>query len=117
MFKLGFSDNYTTYQEFYTYVERFENGVLADSKLNSNDKSAILAGTSTARYSVYYWDNELGGKTQSNTPSKRGFWGHVLVAVCDAGGAVLGYLEGGVVSAISVGTSASNAAGDQIDKK
>lgn len=118
MFSLTFSEGYTKYQDFYNYVVEFENGVMSDLKLTSSDKSAILSGTSTARYSVYYWDKKYGGANQPNSAGKRGFWGSLLVGLCDAGGAVLGYIESQSVStAISTGSAASNAAGEQVDRK
>jgi len=118
MFSIAFSSKYTTYQEFYNYVVSFENGVLADTKLTSSDRSAILSGTSTARYSVYFWDRQYGGQNQPNSAARRGFWGSLLVGLCDAGGAVLGFMEAGsVTTAISTGSAASNAAGEQIDKE
>lgn len=117
IFSVGFNSQYTKYSDFYNYIVSYENKILSNSKLTVNDKAAILSGSSTARYSIYFWDKKFGGSNQSGLASKRGFWGSVIVGVCDVGGAVLGYLEGGVSTAISTATSASNVAGEVIDKK
>ncbi len=115
IFAAGFNSQYTKYSDFYTYIVKFEDRIIANSKLTVEDKGAILSGTSTARYSIYFWDKKFGGSSQP--AAKRGFWGSLLVGVCDVGGAVVGYLEGGVSTGVSTATSASNVAGAVVDSK
>lgn len=117
IFSVGFNTQYTRYSDFYNYVVNYENKIMSNSKLTAEDKAAILSGSSTARYSIYFWDKRFGGSNQAGLTAKRGFWGSVIVGTCDVVGVVVGYLEGGIDTAISTGTSASNLAGQVIDEK
>lgn len=117
MFTIAFTEQYTTYDAFYSHIVEFENSILSNSKLTAADKTSILCGTSTARYSIHFWNKQYGGANQPNTVAKRGFWGSLIVGICDVGGAVVGYLEGGVATGLSTATGASNAAGEVVDSK
>jgi len=117
IFSVGFNAQYTKYSDFYNYVVSYENKIMANAKLTVEDKAAILSGSSTARYSIYFWDKRFGGSNQAGVAAKRGFWGSVIVGVCDVGGAVLGYLEGGLQTAGQTASAASGMAGEVVDSK
>jgi hypothetical protein len=57
--------NLTTAEEVYAAIKSLETSILSDRNLTATGKVALLCGTSTARYSCFYWSNQKPGN----------FWG------------------------------------------
>jgi hypothetical protein len=97
MLVLGVNEN-TTLQIVTTEILKIENEIIANSKLTSSDKEALLMSTSVCRYSVTLW-NARYASDGTESHAKRGFWGWLAVGAADAVG---GFAGGG---AFSVGTA------------
>ena len=105
-----------TYYEYYDGLFYFEDEILADNKLNVEEKEMILAATSTARYSFDFWFEfiklDAGGFDYDeviNPTSKNSKGIGILIIVgCDVLGAAGGLIfGGGVPGAVAIGSTAS----------
>ncbi len=71
-----------SYSDVYNYIVKFEDSILNNKELSTEDKKNILSLSSTARYSAYFWNNYY-----SDTVAKHHWW---LIILGDAIGMIDG---------------------------
>ena len=110
-FNLGFAKAKTSYEDYFKYIVKIEDRVIADKSIIADDKNIILAGTAIARHSIHMWEGKHHGGP--------GFWGYFFIGVCDVVGGVVGYYTGGQSgsAAINQGSAWSVEANDTVKGK
>lgn len=105
-----------SYEDFRDQIISYENSILNSNNLPQNEKDALLSISSIARYSAYYWYNELGNEAQTgfSFTGKHNWWEWLIVGVCDVAGGI-GGAAGGVGGAIAGAAGASSGASTLID--
>lgn len=91
----------TIYLNFANQCITYENQIKSDATITANEKNALLAAHSVARFSENYWMNQAIMKSWYNWKSSAG--ADVAGAV---GGAVMGGMAGAVVGGIGAGPGA-----------
>lgn len=98
-----------THEKLNFKIVEFENNYLeimnSEGELDENDNLTVLAGTSTLRHSLSYWEPIMIDESAATRGRK--WWQWVIIAVADAGGALAG-ASGGPATAVSCGVSASS---------
>lgn len=84
-----FSDDNTSYPAIKKAIGDFENGVIQDNLLPSEDSEAILRITSIARFSIYYWMNVFKEPFQGTAFSIKHIVRWIAVTTSDIGGAIV----------------------------
>ncbi len=105
---MAFKTENTDYEDYHHYVVNYENEIITSKKYNENDTKILLSSSSTARYAVFYWKNELDESQPSNSTLKRKWWQWAIIGISDAVGATEG---------IATGVAASKFAYDLTDSK
>lgn len=104
LFELAFKSENTSYSNYYDYVIKYETEVMNNEKFSKKDLKVLLSSSSTARYSVYLWKNELKESRTSNTTTKRKWWQWAIIGAADIGGTAAGGVSGGAAASTTAYT-------------
>lgn len=114
MFELGLKTEEPSYDELYNYVVSFEDEVMNDGGYSEKDLLDLLCSTSTARFSCFFWKNELNGSAiKTSKAQKRKWWQWLIIGVSDVVGGIAGASVGGPAApatAVSTGVATSSLA-------
>lgn len=84
-----FSDDNISYPAIKNAIGDFENGVIQDNLLPSEDSEAILRITSIARFSIYYWMDVFKEPLQGTAFSIKHIVKWIAATTSDIGGAIV----------------------------
>ena len=103
---IGYED--ADYCDIKVRILEFEEKLLADGSLKTEEKDQVLKASSVARYSLYFWYNEYQASLET---SKRKWWQWLVVGVADVAGGIAGGIATGATVVGAVAGAVAGAAG------
>lgn len=104
--EVGYED--ADYCDIKVRILEFEEKLLADGSLKTDEKDQVLKASSVARYSLYFWYNEYQASLET---SKRKWWQWLIVGVADVAGGIAGGIATGPTVVGVVAGAVAGAAG------
>ena len=104
--EVGYED--ADYCDIKVRIVEFEEKLLADGSLKTEEKDQVLKASSVARYSLYFWYNEYQASLETG---KRKWWQWLIVGVADVAGGIAGGIATGPTVVGVVAGAVAGAAG------